>query len=198
MHLKCDSNTISHLIRNLKLSFNCSLTQIVNLISPYFFSFLQDISPYSGRGSTNKVAKWYGKLADAMKAHIHVVSFEPIIRLLLERSASAILVQCLAERWWDTTHTFHIVEREMTVTFGDFHHMTGLRCDGAIINLKVESGTWLVIDLLKRRYSLDMIRYFDIEANYRPLPQETTMDCALMAMTFLLYILGAYLFANGG
>ena len=28
--------------------------------------------------------------------------------------------------WWDTIHTFHIAEREMTVTPYDFHHMTGL------------------------------------------------------------------------
>ena len=76
--------------------------------------------------------------------------------------------------------------------------MTGLRCDGAIINLEVKLGTRLVIDLLKRRYSLDTIRYFNIEVDYRPLPQETAMDYARMARAFLIYILGAYLFANEG
>ena len=86
----------------------------------------------------------------------------------------------------------------MTVTPRDFHHMTGLRCDGAIINLEVELGTRLVIDLLRRRYSLDIIRYFDIEVDYRPLPQETAVDYARMARAFLIYILGAYLFANEG
>ena len=40
------------------------------------------------------------------KAHIHVAGFEPIIRLLPKRLTSAILVQCLAEGWWDITHTF--------------------------------------------------------------------------------------------
>ena len=76
--------------------------------------------------------------------------------------------------------------------------MTGLRCDGAIINLEVKLGTRLVIDLLKRRYSLDTIHYFDIEVDYRPLPQETVVDYARMARAFLIYILGAYLFANEG
>ena len=55
-----------------------------------------------------------------------------------------------------------------------------------------------MIDLLGRRYSLDMIGYFDIEVDYRPLPQETAVDCAQMARAFLIYILGAYLFANEG
>jgi len=62
------------------------------------------------------VAAWYRVLTIETKAYIRVAGFEPIIHLLLERSASAILVQSLAERWWDTTHTFHIIDREMTVT----------------------------------------------------------------------------------
>ena len=95
-------------------------------------------------------------------------------------------------------HTFHIAEREMTVTPRAFHHLTGLRCDGAIINLEGELGTRLAIDLLGRRYSLDMICYFDIKVDYQPLPQETAVDYARMARAFLLYILGVYLFANGG
>ena len=90
MHLKCDSNTILHFIVNLKLYFHCSFTQIVNLTSPY--SFLQYISPYSGRGSSNKVVEWYRELAEATKDYIHVVGFEPIICLLPKRSMSTILV----------------------------------------------------------------------------------------------------------
>ena len=54
------------------------------------------------------------------------MGFEPVLRLLLERPYSAVLVQTLAERWWDTAHTFHIVDWEMTITSYDFHHMTGL------------------------------------------------------------------------
>ena len=86
----------------------------------------------------------------------------------------------------------------MTVTPHDFHHMTGLRCDGAFINLEGESGTQLSIDLLGRRYTTKMICYFDIETNYNSFPQVTANDCAKMARAFLLYLLGVYLFANGG
>ena len=128
------------------------------------------MSPYSNRGSTNHVAEWYRAFTVEIGAYIHVAGFKPIICLLLERSASPILVQSLAKRWWDTTHTFHIADREMIVTPCDFHHMIGLRCDGAIINLEGESGTQLGIDLLERRYSMNMICFFDIKVDYRLLP----------------------------
>ena len=104
------------------------------------------------------------------KAHIRAMGFKPIIRLLPKRSASAILVQSLTERWWGTIHTFHIAEREITVTPHDFHRMISLRCDSATISLEGESGNQLAIDLLGKRYSTDAIRYFDIEADYWPLP----------------------------
>ena len=70
-----------------------------------------------------------------MRAYIQEASFKPILGLLLKRSASATLVQCLIERWWDTTHTFHIAEQEMTVTPYDFYCMTDLSFEGAIISL---------------------------------------------------------------
>ena len=103
------------------------------------------------------MANWYEELAEVTKAPIRAAGFEPIVHLLLERSANAILMQSLAERWWDTTPTFYIAKREMTMTPYDFHRMIGLRCDGTIINLEGELGTWLVINLLGRRYSLDTI-----------------------------------------
>ena len=71
---------------------------------------------------------------------MHIASFKLVIRLLPEGSASSILVQTLVERWWDTTHTFHIADREMMVTPYDFHWMTGLRFDGSLIDLEGESG----------------------------------------------------------
>ena len=75
-----------------------------------------------------------------MRAYIQEASFKPILGLLLKRSANATLVQCLIERWWDTTHTFHIAEQEMTVTPYDFYCMTDLSFEGAIISLDGVSG----------------------------------------------------------
>jgi len=76
------------------------------------------------------------------------------------------LVQCLIERWWNTTHTFHIIEREMTVTPYDFYHMTGLSFEGVIISLDSMSGMQLGIDMLGRKYSIETIRYFDLVSDY--------------------------------
>ena len=76
---------------------------------------------------------WYWILTKETRGYIHVAGFEPIIHLLPERSMSAILVQILAKRWWDATRTFHIADREMIITPHDFHRMTSLRCDRALI-----------------------------------------------------------------
>ena len=141
---------------------------------------------------------WYRVLTTETRAHIRVAGFEPIICLLLERPSSAILVQSLAKRWWDTTHTFHITDWEMTVTPHDFHYMIGFRCDGALINLEGESSTQLGIDLLGRRYNTDTIHYFDIKMEYKPFTQLMANNCARMARAFSLYLLVAYLFANMG
>ena len=75
----------------------------------------------------DQVLKWFNLLAPETRGYIWEADFEPIISLLPEKSASATLVQCLIERWWDTTHTFHITKQELRVTPYDFYRMTSLR-----------------------------------------------------------------------
>ncbi|KAK9996768.1 hypothetical protein SO802_021454 [Lithocarpus litseifolius] len=108
-------------------------------------------APYSGKGSTSQVLVWYNIFTEETQGHILVAGFELVIRLMPKRSANIVLVQTLAERWWDTTHTFHIAGLEMTITSHDFHRMIGLRFDGVSISLEDESGVRLRIDLLGRR-----------------------------------------------
>ena len=130
----CMFHVIFHLIMNpISLSHHY-FHLIMNLIS---FSFLQVLPPYSGKRSTNRVLIWYRILIKETRGHIRASGFKLIIRLLPERSANVTLVHTLAERWWDTTHTFHIGDREMTIAPHDFH-MTDLRIDGAWINLEGE------------------------------------------------------------
>ena len=117
-----------------------------HVLLSYFF--LQVLPPFLGRGCTSRISSWYRALTYDTKAFVCAVGFEPILRLLPESHYSAILIQSLAERWWDTIHTFHIPEMKMTVTPHDFHRITSLRCDGLLINLEGESGILLGIDLL--------------------------------------------------
>ena len=65
------------------------LNQESNVI---FFLFLQSSSPYTGKGSINKVVEWYNLLVTETRAYIQEAGFEPIIGLLLKNSASATLV----------------------------------------------------------------------------------------------------------
>ena len=52
--------------------------------------------------------------------------------------------------------------------------------------------------MLGRKYSTETIHYFDLVSNYMLLPQRTREERVRMARAFLFYMLGAYLFANGG
>ena len=47
-------------------------------------------------------------------------------------------------------------------------------------------------------YATEMISYTDLEVDFMDHPQGTAKECLRMARVFLLYLLGAYLFANGG
>ena len=86
----------------------------------------------------------------------------------------------------------------MPVTPYDFFRMTNLSFEGAIISLDDVSGVQLGIDMLGRKYFIETIHYFDLVLDYMLLPQRTTEEHVHMARAFLLHLLGAYLFANGG
>ena len=66
-------------------------------LTSYFPPFV-DFAPFSGMGSINHVAAWYRVLTIETRVHVSAMGFKPIIRSLSESSASAILVQTLAER----------------------------------------------------------------------------------------------------
>ena len=57
-----------------------------------YFHLSWALLAFLGKGSTNCVATWYQVLTKETRGHICAVGFEPIIHLLLETSASAILV----------------------------------------------------------------------------------------------------------
>ena len=83
----------------------------------------------------NKAVECYNLLVSKTSCYSQEVGFKPIISLLPKKSSRATLVQCLIERWWDTTLTFNITDQGMTVTPYDFYCMTNLSFEGAIISL---------------------------------------------------------------
>ena len=98
-----------------------------------------------------------------------------------------ILHCALAERWWDTTHTFHIAGVEMTITPCDVYRLTGLRVDGitptfsafpARVRLDWE---YLGISLGATSAELPTLMRAFAEA-----PQSTVKESTWMAWAFLL------------
>ena len=77
---------------------------------------MQGLRSYLSRGSASQLFERYWSLMAETKALVNAAGFGPLLRLILKSSASSVLVQALAKRWWDTTHTFHIVEREIPMT----------------------------------------------------------------------------------
>ena len=93
---------------------------------------------------------------------------------------------------------FILLELEMMVTPYNFYRMIGLSFQGAIIILDGVSRFQLGFNMLGRKYSTETIRYFDLVSDYMLLPQRTMEELVRMARVFLLHLLGAYLFMNGG
>ena len=108
------------------------------------------------------------------------------------------LVLALAERWWDATHTFHIVEKEMTITPHDFHQMTRLWASDPTISLEGESRTTFRVELLRHTYLSEHVWYYELASDFLSHSLETQGDIARMVRAFLLYVVGLILFANGG
>ena len=63
---------------------------------------------------------------------IEVVGFKQFVESQPIATAKKNLLYALVERWWDTTHTFHIAGMEVRITSYDVYRLTGLRVDGII------------------------------------------------------------------
>lgn len=94
------------------------------------------------------IMEWFETFWPKTKALVRAADFEALKARLPESSTSGELVQALAKSCWDTTHTFHITGRKMTMTPYDFHRLTKLRAKGPPINLESMSGTTLDKELL--------------------------------------------------
>ena len=53
------------------------------------------------------------------------------------------------------------------------------------------------VDLLGRRYAIEMIYYTYLEVDFMHHPQGMAKECLWMARAFMLFLVRAYLFATG-
>ena len=100
-------------LKNLILTILTPFSLIFSSNSPFnaLFSSLYRSCLPSQVGVAPTVLLYGRVLIEETMDHIRASGFKPITHLLLETSTSAILVQCLVERWWDTTYTFHVLIR---------------------------------------------------------------------------------------
>ncbi|KAI5338411.1 hypothetical protein L3X38_017682 [Prunus dulcis] len=116
------------------------------------------------------VAKGTKAMHDTVKAKVKESGFLPFLSILGHgKKGDRPLLVALAERWWDTTHTFHFDEvGEMTMTPTDFAAITGLRV----------GGKRLTYDLDIYRNKNKVVKFFgkpiaDLLAGERRVPYES-------------------------
>ncbi|XP_058216837.1 protein MAINTENANCE OF MERISTEMS-like [Rhododendron vialii] len=116
----------------------------------------------------------------------------------LPRNDHAVLV-ALAERWRDTTNSFHLLPGEMTVTPADFTAITGLRVGGEPIpfDLGIHEDPvaleWFFGEAPKIEEG--MARYGQF-TKYLKKKVTTEQEAEQMARAYLLYLFGATLYPN--
>ena len=64
------------------------------------------------------------------RSMVELAGFKHFVESQPTKTTKKIFLYALAERWWDTTLTFHIARVEMMITPYDIHRLTGLRVDG--------------------------------------------------------------------
>ena len=106
-----------------------------------FFSSIiilsKDTQPHvKGHGTLGKCLEWFNELYESrprVKNNIEQAGFGHFVTLLERPSNDLVILHALAERWWDSTNTFHIRFGEMTMTPPDFAMITGISFDGDCI-----------------------------------------------------------------
>ena len=93
---------------------------------------MQVIRTFLSRGNPTEVLKWRGRLNSMTRSFVEAAGFKYFLETQPIETAKKSHLCALAERWWDTTHTFHIVGVEITITPYDVHRLTGLRVNGII------------------------------------------------------------------
>jgi hypothetical protein len=65
------------------------------------------------------------------RSMVELAGFKHFVESQPTETTKKIFLYALAERWWDTTLTFHIASLEMMITPYDIYRLTGLRWTGS-------------------------------------------------------------------
>ncbi|KAI8550827.1 hypothetical protein RHMOL_Rhmol06G0137800 [Rhododendron molle] len=125
---------------------------------------------------------------------VREVGFREFVGVLTRASNDCQVVRALAERWWDTTNSFHFSFGETTVTPLDFSAITGLRVGGVPIPFDATTGRSAKFQRLMLGHAL---RAEKEDASYAQLlefwkePPVDRVQEEQMVRCFLPYMLGA-------
>ncbi|KAK9902442.1 hypothetical protein M0R45_001681 [Rubus argutus] len=99
------------------------------------------LNKVKGCGNHRLCAEWYMSLPASIKHRIKDAGFGEFVKILkTSNNADRQLLLALAERWWDTTHTFYFdAIGELTMTPTDFNAITGLPVKGRSIKYGMQA-----------------------------------------------------------
>ncbi|KAF5933242.1 hypothetical protein HYC85_029413 [Camellia sinensis] len=134
----------------------------------------EDSHTIRGYGNTG-AREWYDELPDAVRRIVDRAGFGAFCRGLSRLSTCRPLLPALAERWWDTTDSFHFsTAGDMTMTPYNFSMLTGIGVGGDPIPFDVDMDEWTAAQ----------------EA------QMTQEDVERYARSFLMFLFGTTIFAD--
>jgi hypothetical protein len=148
-------------------------------------------------------AHWYKHLPRLVQDKIVQAGFGEFIKCLVTTGRrDRQLVIALAERWWDTTHTFHFDNiGEMTMTPTDFSAITGVQVCGRPLEYDMEAHTKhnellqffgkRLADIAKPTMTYTEI--LDSHADWEP---RSADDVDRLARVFILCLIGSTLCAG--
>ena len=127
--------------------------------------------------------------------------FQHFIPTLAETHNDHAQLVALAERWWDTTNTFHLPFGEATLTPLDFAAITGIRVGGDPLPLdddlfRNHDALIHYLGRVPRMNERGIMRYGHLYKDYQGFVCDTEQSFGQLARVFLLYLLGVSLFAT--
>lgn len=151
---------------------------------------------YGGFSDTLEV---YEDLHPDVQALVDAAGFGQVIRILTVWNGDLPLIWALAERWHDTTNTFHLPLGEMTMTPSDLAALSGLRVGGEPIPFDNRIHT----DQAAQQWYLGfapsieskLVRYTAMREPALGEPA-SAMEADQKARCYLLFLFGACIYAN--